>query len=101
MLSMLHLLAQLLDMSHSCLGAALARAEIQIAINTTLRRTPKLQLAAEQTHHIHQLVNDELARVMVSAQRVAIPKATHEMWSQQPEAYGRAVSQFLRAQGAA
>jgi pimeloyl-ACP methyl ester carboxylesterase len=62
---------------------------------------PMLLLTAERTHRIHQLVNDELGRVMASAQRVVISDATHEMWSEQPEACGRAAVQFLRAQEAA
>jgi pimeloyl-ACP methyl ester carboxylesterase len=62
---------------------------------------PTLLLTAERTHRIHQLVNDELARVMASAQRVIISDATHEMWSEQPEACERAAVQFLRSQEAA
>jgi pimeloyl-ACP methyl ester carboxylesterase len=59
---------------------------------------PTLLLTAEQTLPIHHLVNDELERVLTSAQRVAIPDATHDMWSEQPEACGTAVVQFLRKQ---
>jgi non-heme chloroperoxidase len=62
---------------------------------------PTLLLTGERTHRINQLVNDELARVLTSAQRIVISDASHEMWSEQAEACGRAVSQFLRAQGAA
>lgn len=58
-------------------------------------------LIAEQTSPIHPLVNDGLARVCRSGQRVAVPNATHEMWSEQPDACGTAVAEFLRAHAAA
>jgi pimeloyl-ACP methyl ester carboxylesterase len=60
---------------------------------------PTLLLTAERTMPINHLVNDELARVLTSAQRVTIPDATHEMWFEQPEACGAAVMQFLRKHG--
>jgi pimeloyl-ACP methyl ester carboxylesterase len=59
---------------------------------------PTLLLTAEQTLPIHQLVNDELERVLLRAQRVRLKGATHDMWSEQPEACGAAVMEFLRKQ---
>src|SRR4029077_4920292 len=40
---------------HFCLGAPLARMEGQIAINTLLRRMPKLALASQQPQHRQRL----------------------------------------------
>ena len=40
---------------HFCLGAPLARMEGQIAINTLLRRLPKLALASQQPQHRQSL----------------------------------------------
>ncbi|MCE7981927.1 MAG: alpha/beta hydrolase [Caldilinea sp. CFX5] len=59
---------------------------------------PSLLLTAEKTLPIHQLVNRELVRLLPQAKHVTIPDATHEMWTEQPEACGAAVLAFLQAQ---
>jgi pimeloyl-ACP methyl ester carboxylesterase len=59
---------------------------------------PVLLLAAANTLPMHKLINAELARLLPQAERVTIADATHEMWSEQPEACGKAVLQFLLAQ---
>ena len=59
---------------------------------------PVLVLTAANTLPIHQLVNAELARLLPQAEQVTIADATHEMWSEQPDACGEAVLQFLQAQ---
>jgi pimeloyl-ACP methyl ester carboxylesterase len=59
---------------------------------------PTLLLTAAQTMPIHQLVNDELERLLPQGTRVTIADATHEMWTQQPEACGAAVLKFLKEQ---
>ena len=67
-----------------------------------LLNVPTLLLCSEGTLRIHQLVNDELDRLLKgnhSAKRVTIPQGTHEMWSKQPEACRRAVFEFLGAAG--
>jgi len=59
---------------------------------------PTLLLCGEGTLRIHQLVNDELDRLLKGnhrAKRVTIPQGTHEMWSKQHEACRRAVFEFL------
>ena len=56
---------------------------------------PTLLLTAEQSTPLHHLVIDELERLMPTAKRVTIADATHEMWTNQPEACGEAVQQFL------
>jgi pimeloyl-ACP methyl ester carboxylesterase len=58
---------------------------------------PVLLLTAENTLAVHQLVNAELVRLLPQAQHVHIRDATHEMWSEQPEACGEAVLEFLLA----
>lgn len=59
---------------------------------------PILLLAAENTLPIHKLINAELERLLPQAQRVTIPDATHEMWTEQPDACGEAVFGFIQAQ---
>jgi pimeloyl-ACP methyl ester carboxylesterase len=59
---------------------------------------PTLLLTAEKTLPIHQLVNGELVRLLPQAKHVTLRDATHEMWSEQPEACDAAVLQFLQAQ---
>lgn len=59
---------------------------------------PILLLTGEKTLPIHQLVNDELARLLPQAKHVTIPDTTHELWTEQPEACGEAVLTFLQAQ---
>jgi cytochrome P450 len=51
---------------HFCLGAPLARIEGQIAINTLLRRLPKLALAVERPEHRHSLTLRGLVALPVS-----------------------------------
>jgi cytochrome P450 len=51
---------------HFCLGAPLARIEGQIAINTLVRRMPKLALAVDQPEHRHSLTLRGLVALPVS-----------------------------------
>jgi cytochrome P450 len=51
---------------HFCLGAPLARIEGQIAINTLVRRMPKLALAVEEPEHRHSLTLRGLVALPVS-----------------------------------
>jgi pimeloyl-ACP methyl ester carboxylesterase len=60
---------------------------------------PTLLLCGEKTLKIHKVVNDELEHLLKgnkSAKRITIPRATHEMWSEQPEACRKAVFEFLK-----
>jgi pimeloyl-ACP methyl ester carboxylesterase len=59
---------------------------------------PILLLGGANTSPLNQLVNAELERLLPQAQQVTIPDATHEMWSEQPDACGEAVLHFLQAQ---
>jgi pimeloyl-ACP methyl ester carboxylesterase len=56
--------------------------------------TPTLMLTGGRTLRIHQLVNDELERLLPNGERVRID-ATHEMWDEQPEACRQATLAFL------
>jgi pimeloyl-ACP methyl ester carboxylesterase len=56
---------------------------------------PTLLMTGDQTLPIHRLVNDEIERVWPHVQRVRLPKATHDMWNEQPDACGAAVFKFL------
>lgn len=60
---------------------------------------PTLLLAGENTGPLNQMVNAELERLLPQAKQVTIRNATHEMWSEQPEACGAAVLEFLQTQG--
>jgi len=51
---------------HYCLGAPLARMEGQIAINTLLRRLPKLALASQQPEHRKSLTLRGLVSLLVA-----------------------------------
>jgi cytochrome P450 len=51
---------------HFCLGAPLARIEGQIAINTLLRRMPKLALATDQPEYRQSLTLRGLKALPVS-----------------------------------
>jgi cytochrome P450 len=51
---------------HFCLGAPLARIEGQIAINTLVRRMPKLALAVDRPEHRHSLTLRGLVALPVS-----------------------------------
>jgi pimeloyl-ACP methyl ester carboxylesterase len=61
---------------------------------------PILLLTAENTLPLHNLINDELERLLPLAKSVTIGDATHELWTEQPEACGEAVYQFLTEQDA-
>jgi len=61
-------------------------------------KAPTLLLCGERTLKIHQIVNDELERLLKGnkrAMRINIPSSTHEMWGEQPEASRKAVFDFL------
>jgi non-heme chloroperoxidase len=55
---------------------------------------PVLMLTGERTLKIHQLVNDDLERLLPNGERVRID-ATHEMWEEKPEECRRATLAFL------
>lgn len=59
---------------------------------------PVLLIAAENTLPLHQLVNDELARLLPQAEHTLLHDATHEMLEEQPQAFATAVVEFLRKQ---
>ncbi|MGH9931493.1 MAG: alpha/beta fold hydrolase [Pyrinomonadaceae bacterium] len=58
-------------------------------------KVPVLVLSGEQTLPIHKLVDLELQPLLRSVKRVIIPKASHDMWSEGPEACRRAALAFL------
>lgn len=58
---------------------------------------PTMLLTAAQTTPLQRVIVDELERLIPATTRVTIPKATHEMWTEQPDACGEAVLQFLLA----
>lgn len=59
---------------------------------------PTLLLTAANTLPVHQLVNAELARLLPQAKQVTVADATHEMWTEQPDACGEAVLGFIQTQ---
>jgi pimeloyl-ACP methyl ester carboxylesterase len=54
-----------------------------------------LMLSGAQTLPIHKFVDSELQPLLSHGERVVIPNASHEMWSEQPELCRRAVLAFL------
>ncbi|MBS1792132.1 MAG: alpha/beta hydrolase [Acidobacteria bacterium] len=59
-------------------------------------KVPVLLLCGEKTLRTHQLINDELTRLLSAAKRVNFAGATHDMWSEQPENCQRTVLEFLK-----
>jgi pimeloyl-ACP methyl ester carboxylesterase len=62
---------------------------------------PVLMLSAERTVPIHRIVDDVLAETLPGAERVRVPEATHDLWSDQPEVCRAATLAFLERQVAA
>lgn len=60
---------------------------------------PTLLLEAERTTKLHRIVNQELAKLMPHAERVTIPRATHDMWADAPERCAELALDFLQRQG--
>jgi pimeloyl-ACP methyl ester carboxylesterase len=58
-------------------------------------KAPVFMLSGGQTMNILKFVDSELQPLLAKVERVVIPNATHEMWSEQPEACRRAVLAFL------
>ena len=58
-------------------------------------KAPVLMLSGEQTLLIHKLVDRELQPLLPNVKRVIIPKASHDMWGEEPEACRQAALAFL------
>jgi non-heme chloroperoxidase len=58
-------------------------------------KAPVLMLSGAQTLPIHKFVDSELQPLLSNGERLVIPNASHEMWSEQPELCRRAVLAFL------
>jgi non-heme chloroperoxidase len=58
-------------------------------------KAPVLMLSGGQTLPIHKFVDSELEPLLLKGERLVIPNATHEMWSEQPEVCRRTVLAFL------
>jgi non-heme chloroperoxidase len=56
---------------------------------------PALLLSGARTIPLHALVDDELARLLPNCERVVIPDASHDLWSDQPERCCAATLAFL------
>jgi pimeloyl-ACP methyl ester carboxylesterase len=56
---------------------------------------PVLMLSGARTIPIHALVDDELKRLLPNAERVVIPDASHDLWTDQPDACRAATLEFL------
>jgi pimeloyl-ACP methyl ester carboxylesterase len=52
-------------------------------------------LSGGQTMNILKFVDSELQPLLANVERVVIPNATHDMWSEQPDVCRRAVLAFL------
>jgi pimeloyl-ACP methyl ester carboxylesterase len=58
-------------------------------------KAPVLMLSGAQTLGILKFVDNELQPLLSNGERLVIPNATHEMWSEQPDVCRRAVLGFL------
>ena len=58
-------------------------------------KVPTLLITGEKTLTPLRMIIEELSRVMPAAERVTIPRATHDMWLEEPEACGKATLSFL------
>ena len=58
-------------------------------------KAPVLMLSGENTLNILKFVDNELQPLFVKGERIIFKKASHDMWSEQPEACRRAVLVFL------
>jgi non-heme chloroperoxidase len=56
---------------------------------------PTLLLSGARTIPLHSLIDDELARLLPSCERVVIPDASHDLWADQPERCRAAALSFL------
>ena len=56
---------------------------------------PVLMLSGENTLKILKYVDEELEPLFSKKERVILKKASHDMWSEQPETVGKAVLTFL------
>ncbi len=52
-------------------------------------------LSGENTLNILKFVDNELQPLFVKSERVIFKKASHDMWSEQPEIVGKSVLTFL------
>lgn len=62
-------------------------------------KAPALMLSGERTLTIHKFIDGELQPLLLNGERVTISNASHDMWSEQPEACRRAVLAFLAKRG--
>ena len=58
-------------------------------------KAPALMLSGERTLNVHKFVDGELQPLLLNGEKVMISNASHDMWSEQPEACRRAVLVFL------
>lgn len=58
-------------------------------------KAPALMLSGERTLNILKFVDGELQPLLLNGERVILKNASHDMWSEQPEASRRAVLAFL------
>lgn len=58
-------------------------------------KAPVLMLSGERTLDIHKLVDGELRQLFRDADRVTVPNASHDMWSEHPKACRQAALAFL------
>ena len=58
-------------------------------------KAPVFMLSGGQTMNILKFVDSQLQPLLAKVERLVIPNATHEMWSEQPDACRRAVLAFL------
>ncbi len=61
-------------------------------------RQPILMLGGELTRPTHTLVDAELERLLPRARRIVVPRASHDLWVDEPDACRAATIDFLRAQ---
>ncbi len=61
-------------------------------------RQPVLMLSGELTRPTHVLVDAELQRLLPNVRRIVVPRATHDVWVDQPDTCTAATIAFLEEQ---
>jgi non-heme chloroperoxidase len=58
-------------------------------------RIPTLMLSGGKTLTLQKIIDPQLAKLLRHGKRIILPNASHEMWSEEPEACGKATLEFI------
>jgi pimeloyl-ACP methyl ester carboxylesterase len=66
-----------------------------IQVNGTQVETPTLLLTGDRSRKMFQFIVDQLERCLPNSETARVPETTHELSSDNPEAYNEIVLGFL------